>query len=207
MRRFHRPKAPPLLRGLPLGHAACVAADVPWQYLTYSKNGLERSPERHYGTMTLESIAALPVARYCAKDAHLLFWVTGPHLAIGSHIPIMRAWGFEPTALWGVWIKPTRKAYEHGQLFLVDELFKMGMGHTSRQNAEFVVLGRRGKPERLSRSVRQVFLEPAREHSRKPEKFFAAAEKYCAGPRLELFGREERENWTVRGDQVGKFAK
>ena len=43
-----------------------------------------------------------------------------------------------------VWIKPTRKAFANGNLFLSEALFAMGMGHTTRQNAEFVVLGRRG---------------------------------------------------------------
>ena len=194
-----------LLDGLPLQHFGLIAADVPWQYLTRSAKGQGKSAERHYRTMALDKILRLDVVSHAAKDAFLLFWVTGPHLAIGSHIPIMRSWGFEPTAIWGVWLKPTKKHWENGTLLLDDALWKMGMGHTSRQNAEFVVIGRRGHPKRQSRKVRQIIMEPLREHSRKPEKFFQNAEQFGAGPYLELFGRQQRENWIVRGDESAKF--
>lgn len=206
-----------MFEGLPYRHFNVIAADVPWGYVTRSEAGItERSPEHHYDTMSLTDIARLPVEAYAAPDSHLLFWVTGPFMAIGAHMPIMRAWGYEPTAIWGVWFKPTWEAWE--QRFFVDihdeSLWKMGMGHTTRQNAEYVVLGRRGSPERLSKSVRQIITEPVemfdmvsplREHSRKPEKFYSNAEKYAAGPRLELFGRQQRPGWTVRGNQENKF--
>lgn len=194
-----------LLDGLPYNHFAMVAADVPWNYDVWSKKGMDRSAEKHYRTMHLRNIARLNVVAHAAKDSHLLFWITGPFLAIGAHIPIMRAWGFEPTAIWGVWIKPTKGSWEQGALMLDDTVWKMGMGHTSRQNAEFVVIGRRGDPQRLSKKIRQVMTAPLREHSRKPEIFFKNAEAYGAGPRLELFGREQRSGWTVRGDESDKF--
>lgn len=194
-----------LLDGQPKKHFRCLSADVPWKFVVRSKKGEQRSPEKHYDTMTLEEIAALPVAEYAADDAFLLFWVTGPHLAKGNHVPIMRAWGFEPTAIWGVWIKPNAKRFRQGWMFFDDFSFFVGMGYTTRQNAEYVVIGRRGKPQRLSKSIRQVIADPRREHSRKPETFFANAEKFCAGPRLELFARERREGWVTVGNEVGKF--
>lgn len=196
-----------LLEGLPYRHFKLIAADVPWRYEVRSDKGLGRSAERHYATMHLNRIARLDVGAHAADDAHLLFWVTGPFLAIGAHIPIMRAWGFDPTAIWGVWVKPTKKRWDQGGLFLDDAMWKMGMGHTTRQNAEFVIIGRRGNPKRLSKSVRQVMTAPLREHSRKPDIFFQNAEKYAEGPFLELFGRQQREGWTVRGDQNEKFSK
>jgi N6-adenosine-specific RNA methylase IME4 len=170
-----------------------------------SDKGHNRSPEKHYDTMTLEEIAALPVVDCVDDDAFLFFWVTGPHIAIGSHLPIMRAWGFEPSAAWGVWIKPNSKRFKQGWMFFDDFAFFVGMGYTTRQNAEFVVLGKRGKPQRLSKSVRQVLASPRREHSRKPDEFFERVEQFCEGPRLELFARESREGWTCRGNEVGKF--
>lgn len=185
-----------------------IAADVPWAYKVRSEKGLGRSAEKHYATMHLHRIAQLPVEAHAATDAHLLFWVTGPFLAIGAHVPIMRSWGFEPTAIWGVWVKPTKSHYHQGHMFFdenIDRMWKMGMGHTSRQNAEFVVIGRKGNPRRLSKSVRQIITAPLREHSRKPDEFFRNAEEYAAGPRLELFGREQREGWTVRGNQSDLF--
>lgn len=137
-----------------------------------------------------------------------MLWVTGPLLAIGAQVPVMRAWGFEPVAIWGVWVKPTKAHYQQGYMFFdenIERMWKMGMGHTSRQNAEFVVLGRRGNPKRLSKRVRQIITAPLRQHSRKPDEFYRNCEEYSDGPRLELFGREERPEWTVRGDEVTKF--
>lgn len=200
-------KLPPLLRGLRRAYFPLIAADVPWPYKVRSKKGTGRSAENHYKTMPLAEIMALPVGQYGTPNGRLLFWVTGPHLAIGSHIPIMKAWGYDPCAIWGVWIKPTMAAYQGGLFFRMDdEALKMNLGHTTRQNAEYVVEGRRGKPpERLSKKVRQVFLEPAREHSRKPEKFYRNAEEYAHGPKLELFGRTPRPGWVVRGDEADKF--
>lgn len=196
---------PKLLRGLQHKHYACITADVPWKFIVRSPLGHGRSPEKHYDTMTLAEIAALPVADYAADDSFLLFWVTGPHLAIGSHLAIMRAWGFEPTGLWGVWIKPNNKRFKQGWMFFDDFAFFVGMGYTTRQNAEFVIVGKRGKPKRLSKSVRQVLASPRREHSRKPDEFFQRAEQFCAGPRLELFAREKREGWKCVGNEIDKF--
>ena len=81
------------------------------------------------------------------------------------------------------------------------------MGKTTRQNAEFVVFGRRGKPARHSRAVHQLLIEGRREHSRKPEDFYVAAERY-AGPearRLELFARQSRPGWTAWGNEAAKL--
>jgi N6-adenosine-specific RNA methylase IME4 len=197
----------PLLRGLPLAHFPVIVADVPWSFAVRSAKGTGRSASQHYETMTLDDIAALPVGRHAMPDSRLMFWVTGPFLATGAHVPIMRAWGFEPKAIWAVWVKPVPSYYqnEYG-VTLDDHVFEMMLGFTSRQNAEYVVEGRRGNPpERLSKRVRQIIVEPAREHSRKPSKFYENVEKYCAGPFLELFGRQRRKGWIVRGDQAGMF--
>lgn len=197
---------PRLLRGLRHQYFCEVAADIPWRFLTRSKRGItSRSPDSKYETMTLLDAAALPVSAYVARNARLWFWVTGPFLAIGAHVPIMRAWGFEPVAIAFVWVKPVQSRWENGGGD-PNTYFKMNQGFTTRQNAEYVVLGNRGKPpQRLSAAVRQVIVEPAREHSRKPERFYQRLEQYSDGPFLELFGRTPRLNWTVRGDQLGMF--
>ena len=112
----------------------------------------------------------------------LFLWIPGPFLVRGMHLPIMRAWGFEPSSIAFVWIKPNRKAFANRGFFLDETLFAKGMGHTTRQNAEYVVLGRRGKPRRLRKDVHQLIIEPRREHSRKPDEFYARVERYCTGP-------------------------
>jgi N6-adenosine-specific RNA methylase IME4 len=81
----------------------------------------------------------------------------------------------------------------------------MGGGYTTRKNSESCRLGRRGKPAVLSHSVREIIVAPRREHSRKPDEFYRRAELFCPGSRLDLFGRESRENWRVWGDESALF--
>jgi len=40
------------------------------------------------------------------------------------------------------------------------------------------------------------------EHSKKPEKVYEIIEQMYDGPYLELFARQERENWVAWGDEV-----
>lgn len=189
----------------PRGPFSCVAADPAWSYRTFSSKGQKRGAQRHYNTMTLDQIKALPVAASCARDAHLFMWATGPMLR--EAFEVMDAWGFKYSSMAFVWIKLNKLADSRQFRFvrLVDSECFFGMGHTTRQNAEFVLLGRRGKPTRLVKTVRQVIVSPLREHSRKPDEFFDRVESYCDGPRLEMFSRTDRPGWSAWGDELGKF--
>ena len=67
------------------------------------------------------------------------------------------------------------------------------------------MLGTRGRPVRLSRSVRQLVLAPRREHSRKPDEVYERIEQLVGGPYLEMYSRTAREGWTAWGDQTGRW--
>jgi N6-adenosine-specific RNA methylase IME4 len=204
-----------LYKPLPEGPFQVVAADVPWKYKARSDKGLGRAPERHYQTMTLEQIAALPISSIVDRNAHLFFWTTGPHLAIGSHIPIMRGWGFEPVAMAFVWAKKNEGAEEAvwrrwratGRFLIDTDSFFMNLGKTTRQNAEYVILGRRGNPKRCAKDVHQIILDWRREHSRKPDTFYERVDRYVGEGlrKLDLFPRERRAGWESWGDQEGHF--
>lgn len=191
-----------LLKGLPVEHFRCVLADPPWDFRANSIAKPGRNPRRHYDVMSLDDIAALPVKQVAADDCLLWFWITGPFLARGAHLPIFEAWGFEPSGMGFVWIKLNPKA---PQLIFMTQDVAWGPGMTTRKNAEFCILGKRGSVPRLSASVHEVIIAPRREHSRKPDEAHERIEKYCDGPRLELFGRQLRPNWTVVGNQADKF--
>lgn len=195
-----------LLEGLPYRHFKVIHADVPWAFRAYSEAGEERSAQNHYGCMSLSDIAQLDVGAHASEDCHLFFWVTGPFLVAGAHIPIMRAWGFEPTAMAFVWLKLNRDWHPRWLTYIEDAMWFMGLGHTTRQNAEYVILGRRGSPERRSKSVKQIICSPVREHSRKPDVVYERIQRYSEGPFLDLFGRQQREGWTVRGNESDKFS-
>jgi N6-adenosine-specific RNA methylase IME4 len=184
-----------------------VLADPPWSYSVFSPKGEERSAKRHYATMTLDDIKAMPVADVTARDAHLFLWATAPNLP--QALEVMAAWGFKYSSVGFVWVK-LNKGADVRQLRVIPHAgaeFFVGMGHTTRQNAEFVLLGRKGSPKRNSKAVRQIIVAPRREHSRKPDEAHTRIETYCDGPRLELFARAPRAGWTVWGNQTDKFAE
>lgn len=189
--------------GLPFRHYGLVLADPNWNFKSNSIAKPGRNARRHYETMSLEEIARLPVERHAADNSLLALWITGPFLAIGAHVPVMRSWGYEPTGMGFVWIKlyPGRNP----QFILQRDLF-MGGGFLTRKNAEFVVFGKRGRSMRVDAGVREVIISPLRRHSEKPEESYSRLERYVGDvPKLELFGRRQRQNWTVRGKESHKF--
>lgn len=193
-----------MLEGLPYRHFRVITADPPWDFKSNSKAKPGRNARRHYKTMSLAEIRAMPVEQFAAENSVLFFWITGPLLVQGAHIPIMRSWGFEPTAMGFDWIKLNPNS--SSVFFTQADIFKGG-GFTTRKNAEYVVLGKRGRSVRENAGVSSVLISPRREHSQKPEDFHKRVMQYTSGPYLELFGRQQRDGWTVRGDQADKFPK
>ena len=202
---------PQLLDGLPHGHFAAIAADPPWHFKarTAIQSANWKSPrhiERHYPTMSLDDIKAMPVAALAnPKGCHLFLWVTGPQIPAG--LEVMAAWGFRYSTLAFTWakMKRSRNAAQFGLCVTTADDFHTGLGLTTRKNAELVLLGRRGNPRRNAKDVRELIVAPVREHSRKPDEFFDRVERYCDGPYLELFARKSRHNWTTWGNQADRF--
>jgi N6-adenosine-specific RNA methylase IME4 len=190
------------------GHYRAIFADPPWHFRArtaiQTQNG-SRSVEMHYGTLSVADIAALPVGALAAKDAHLFLCATGPCLR--QAFDVMEAWGFRYSAIAFTWIK-LKRSHNANQLRVLptaESDLHVGLGLTTRKNAEFVLLGRRGNARRVAKNVREVILAPVREHSRKPDEMFARVERYCEGPYLELFARQRRPGWDAWGNQTDKF--
>jgi N6-adenosine-specific RNA methylase IME4 len=180
------------MRGLPRKRFRVILADPPWKFRTWSKRGLKRSPDRHYRTMTLKQIKALPIAELAAKDAVLLLWATWPHLQ--QALEVIEAWGFTYKTCAFVYIKQTARGGLH-----------WGTGYWTRANSEPCLLATRGHPKRKHADVHQVILAPRREHSRKPADVYERTERLLRGPYLELFARERRPRWRAWGNELGKF--
>lgn len=185
----------------PNGGFRVILADPATQFKVRSKKGLGRSAERHYPTMKMSEIMAMPVADLAADDAHLFLWSTTPMLE--KSFGIMKAWGFKYSAVAFTWVKLNPK--ERDALFLTNGSFHLGMGYTTRKNTEVCLLGRRGKPTRNSKSVRELMIAARREHSRKPEQTYERIEEYSDGPYVELFARQQRQGWSAWGNQTDKF--
>jgi N6-adenosine-specific RNA methylase IME4/ParB-like chromosome segregation protein Spo0J len=172
--------------------AGVVYADPPWPFETWSEGGKGRSADNHYNTVPIEEIVGLPVAALSAENAVLLLWCTWPHVALGSHVAVIRAWGFEPKTAGFLWVKQNRGG----------EGLHTGMGYWSRANSEVCLLATKGSPKRIGEDVHQVVLAPVGEHSAKPEEVRRRIERLAEGPYLELYGRRRVEGWTVWGNEV-----
>jgi N6-adenosine-specific RNA methylase IME4 len=186
------------LAGLKKWHYQTIAADPPWSYKTFSKPKEGTVPHRSevepYKTMTREELIALPVADLAAKDCVLHMWVISSHL--DQALELGAAWGFTFKSLGLVWVKTCKSD---------PEMPKMGMGKWVRQETEIALIFTRGKPKRTDAGVRQAILEPAREHSRKPDESLDRFERLTEGPYLEMFSRANRPGWDHMGNQKGKF--
>ena len=168
----------PAIPGLPPGGFATILVDPPWPL---------QSGEKHYRTMSLARIKALPVGRLAARDAHLWLWTTNALLPTAYEVA--EAWGFTVRSPL-TWVK-----------------FRLGLGgrYQLRNATEQLLFCTRGKAPLGSRSQPTWFNAPVTEHSRKPAEQFAIIERVSPGPYLELFARRRPESnqlWAVWGDQV-----
>lgn len=193
------------LLGLAGGDFNVVLADPAWTFKGNSAAKPGRNAARHYPVMTLAEIEALPVRDVVAKEAALFLWITTPLLVIGAHIPIMKAWGFTPTATAFTWVKLRRGHPWHHKIGAED--LHLGQGLTTRKNTEVIVLGKRGRSLRVDAGVQEVILAPVREHSRKPDESYRRINRYVGEGRrkLELFSREDRFGFHGLGNQAGMF--
>jgi N6-adenosine-specific RNA methylase IME4 len=162
---------------LPTGPFQVIVADPPWQY--ESGNSLP------YPTMAIEDIKAMPVDEIADENAILWLWTTNAHLRVAFEV--VDAWGFEYKALL-TWVKD-----------------RMGTGEWLRGQTEHCVLAARGKPVFLHGNHSTALEAARREHSRKPEEFYAMVEEICPGAKLEMFCRQGRNGWQVFGDQPDLF--
>lgn len=179
---------------LPLFGFNIIHADPPWAFENYSEKGEGRNPNQHYPTMGWEQIAALPVGDLAARDCALFLWCVDPLLDRG--FDVLRRWGFRFVTVAFTWAKRSSTG----------AAWHMGTGYYTRANPEVCLLGMMGNLPRQSAAVRQLVVEPIREHSRKPDRIAADIESLFGDiPRIELFARTTRPGWTSWGNQVDKF--
>lgn len=175
----------------PFGGFDLIMADPPWSFDNFSAAGEAKNAKAQYDCMSIDEIAALPVGALAAENCVLWLWATNPMLRDGFRV--LDAWGFQLKTA-GHWVKRTK----HGKL-------AFGTGYILRCAGEPFLIGTRGAPK-TTRSVRSVIDGPIREHSRKPDEAFAAAEQLMPeAKRLELFSRQRRAGWSNWGNEAQKF--
>ncbi len=191
---------------VPRKHYGLIYGDPAWRFKSYAPPKADakgrRDAERHYPTMSVEEIRAMPVREVAAKNCHLIMWCSWPFLEIG--LGVMKAWGFKYSSSFKVWAK-LKKSFPKTKAFIQNpDDFHTGTGHTTRKNTEFCLLGRRGSPPRIDRSIRELIVSPVREHSRKPD-IHSEIVRYAGGPYLEMNARTQIPEWDQWGNEVGKF--
>ena len=107
---------------------------------------------------------------------------------------VIKAWGFTYKTVAFTWVKRCKK--NTGS-------FHVGMGHWTRANAEICLFAVKGRPKRVSKSVRQIIDSPIEAHSKKPEEARDKILRLIGDiPRVELFARQTTPGWDVWGNEV-----
>lgn len=174
-----------------------ILADPPWKYQDYSApagttHARARGAAKHYPTMALPQIKALPVADLASPDAVLFMWATWP--LIDQGLATIEAWGFTFKTLAWEWVKTTKAGSP-----------AMGMGRYTRSNPEPCLLAFRGKPVPVAaHDVIALIFAPRGQHSRKPAEQYQRIDRLYPdhGPRLELFATEAQPGWAVWGNEL-----
>mgnify|MGYP000403100632 CR=1 FL=1 len=165
-----------------------IYADPPWSYQGKMMNS---SVTDHYSVMTIDDICNLPVKDIADENSILFLWVTLPKL--NEFMKVIEAWNFEYKSTAFVWCKKNK----------ISDSFFLGLGRWTRANPEICVLATRGKPKRLSNSVRQLQIFPIEKHSKKPDQFRNLITELVGDlPRIELFARNKTPGWDVWGNEV-----
>lgn len=164
-----------------------IYADPAWRYNDKKPRG---GAEKHYPTMSLEEIKALPVSSVASPNAVLFLWATWP--LIFSARDVIEAWGFEYKNCAFLWAKTTKL----GKWFF-------GLGHWTRGNTEPCLLAVRGDIRRIDAGVPQLITAPFTKHSAKPPEVRDRIVRLMGDrPRVELFARQRVPGWDAWGNEI-----
>ena len=165
-----------------------IYADPAWKYWM---GGNKRSAIQHYNCMSIDDIYNLPINTISDNDCILFIWVIDPMLP--EAMEVIKRWGFKYKTVAFTWVKKKKKS---------DGYFT-GLGYWTRANPEMCLLATKGKPKRLSKSVRQLIISKLQEHSKKPDDIRNRIVELCGDlPRIELFARQRTEGWDCWGNEV-----
>lgn len=174
-----------------------IYADPPWMYRNYNysetKSGsrAKRGVAKEYPCMTPDEICKLPIQSIAADDCLLAMWWVPPMPM--EALRVVEAWGFKLKTMKGfTWHKTTKNGKSH-----------FGMGNYTRANTEDCLFAVRGKPKRISASVRQFIESPLGTHSSKPPEIRRKLVELMGDvSRVELFARTAPEGWSVWGNEI-----
>jgi N6-adenosine-specific RNA methylase IME4/ParB-like chromosome segregation protein Spo0J len=174
---------------VPTGRYRTIVIDPPWEMEKVVRDVRPNTVNFgfEYPTMNEAELAAFDVGAMAHDDCHLFCWTTQKHLPIA--LRLIEAWGFK-YVLCMVWHKSG--GFQPYNL--------------PQYNCEFAIYARRGAPEFVdTKAFFTCFEAPRREHSRKPDEFYAVIERVTPGPRIDVFSREARAGFDQFGNETEKF--
>ena len=191
-----------------------IYADPPWKY-NNPKNNNPALGGKTYPTLSLPDICSMDVPKLADKDCALFLWATMPKLP--EALTVMMSWGFTFTTVAFTWVKldpmarvslmsgrtiSKKKTYDPGDGIYMNDIYS-GLGHWTNGNAELVLFGKRGKPVRCAKDVKQVVVAPRGSHSEKPDEVRARISVLMGDvSRCELFARKNVKGWHSWGNEV-----
>lgn len=160
-----------------------IVIDPPWDWGDEGDVNQFGRAKPDYHTMPIEDIEKLPVAKIADDNCHLYLWVTNRSLP--KAFRLIEAWGFRYiTCL--TWVKPY-----------------FGMGNYFRGSTEQILFAVKGSQPLKRKDVGTHFEAPrGNGHSAKPDEFYSLVESCSYGPYIDIFGRKERDGWSVWGENA-----
>jgi len=171
---------------MPTGPFRVIVADPPWAYTKREGDASHRG-DLPYPPMTTDAICALDVASIAHEDSILWLWTTNAFMRDAYRV--LDAWGFQEKTIL-TWVKD-----------------RIGLGDWLRGQTEHCILAVRGKPTVTLTNQTTRLDGPVREHSRKPEEFYALVDALCPGSKVEMFCRTPRPGWAKWGAETERFAE
>jgi len=170
----------------PDGKYRCIVIDPPWPIDKIARAVRPNQVAVDYPSMSIDEIRALPVPDLADDGSHVYLWTTHKHLP--NALSLFESWGVKYQCLM-TWVK------------------NVGMTPFSwMYSTEHVLFGRVGNLDVQRKGLRLDFAAKVREHSRKPDEFFALVAQASPGPRLEMFARESRDGFEPWGNETGRFS-
>lgn len=171
---------------MPEGPFRVIVSDPPWDYTKRAGDATHRS-DLPYPSMSTDAICALDVGKLAHEEGCVL-WLWTTNAFMRDAFRVLDAWGFQEKTIL-TWVKP-----------------RFVNGDWLRGQTEHCILAVRGKPPFGPLTNETTVLHgDLREHSRKPDEFYALVEKLCPGSKVEMFCRQPREGWAKWGAETEKF--
>lgn len=179
---------------MPAGLFGVIYGDYPWDFENSDQHEGSRG-HMDYPGMPMPDILvhAREAAKRAARNCIVALWYVDSFF--NEIRDVLAAYGATPRRQW-VWDKCTKNDKD-----------KSGVGTWGRPRQECLVIASIGNPTHTLNEVDTLIRAAVREPGRKPDVVAELLQKHCAGPFLELFAREPRnELWSVWGAETDKFA-